>query len=33
MILIQGNEVAKGTLKINLKKANVEVEDFLENLR
>ena len=33
MILIQGNEMAKGTLKANLKKANVEIEDFLENLR
>ena len=32
MILIQGNEMAKGTLKTNLKKANVEIEDFLENL-
>lgn len=33
MILIQGNEMAKGTLKTNLRKANVEIEDFLENLK
>lgn len=32
MILVEGNEVAKFTLTTNLKKANVEIDDFLEAL-
>lgn len=32
MILIQGSEVAIFTLTVNLQKANVEIEDFLQAL-
>lgn len=32
MVLIQGSEMAIFTLTVNLEKANVEIEDFLEAL-
>ncbi len=32
MILIQGSEMAIFTLTANLQKANVEIDDFLEEL-
>ena len=32
MILIEGNEMAIFTLTANLRKANVEIDDFLEAL-
>ena len=32
MILIEGSEVDKFTLTTNLKKANVDIDDFLEEL-
>ena len=32
MILIEGREVAIFTLTVNLRKANVDIDDFLEAL-